>query len=100
MRISIDSKSADWHPAAIYAKVLLDGVEQWGCQMADEERGQVINIACGDDGKGLTDPNGGGFLTECKHGKVSIEVPEQYKYLLVEYPFGPMDLVDVPGVAA
>jgi hypothetical protein len=94
MRISADSKSADWHPVAIHAKALLDGVEQSGCLMADEERGQVINIARGDDGKILVNPDSGEFLVVCKHGKVVVEVLEQYRHLLAEYPFGPADWVD------
>jgi hypothetical protein len=96
MRISADSKSVDWHPIAIHAKAFLDGVEQIGCIMADDGRGQIIRFARDDNGKILVDQSGDA-MTVCIHGAVRIEVPDEHKHLLVEFPFGPMEALSTPS---
>lgn len=89
MRISADSKSTDWHPVSIYAKVLVDGVEQRACLFADEESGKVQRFALDHAGKIID--NGGAPLTEFVYGSVRIEIPDEHKHLLTEFPFGPMN---------
>ncbi|HEX5126504.1 MAG TPA: hypothetical protein VFW00_07165 [Rhodocyclaceae bacterium] len=95
MRISADSKSADWHPISCHVKVFLDGVEQRGVTMADEECGQVVKYAQDSAGKFVFNRELDSLMSECLHGTVKIEVPDDKNHLLTEFPFGPMESHDV-----
>ena len=73
MRLSADTKSADYSPTAIYAKVTLDGVELRNCIAADEEAGECIVHAMDDNGKLIIVD--GELMVKTVHGKVEITFP-------------------------
>lgn len=70
MRISADPKSPDYIPESITAKVMFDGEELFGCVTADDESGECIVHATGDDGKIIVAD--GEIVVKTIHGKVEI----------------------------
>lgn len=91
MKLSADRKSAHWHPVALHAKVFLDGAELTMCLEADEDAGSVVHCVLDRAGRLVQDPMTHEPMTEILRGQVRIEVPEDRRHLLADFPFGPCE---------
>lgn len=74
MRISADSKSKYYSPAAHRATVYLDGVRRDNVITADEERGHVICYSLDKNGNAILNSQGDDFLFQLISGVVKVDI--------------------------